>query len=308
VPKYAINLNYIYVMTLLSKQHQGSLYTICSGFCYGFIGYFGVTLMNSGLSVSNMLFWRFFISTISMLIIVLPYYKDVFKDYKEGMKVLFYGVAFYSTSAIIYFIASTYIGSGLAMVICFTYPAIVMLFNIVHHKAKLSKTYSIAFALLIVGMLCLIDMTEAEFDIIGIGLGILSAIFYAGYIVVSKKSSLSPIISTFMVSIGCMITCLIASLMDQTFALPDDPDTWFHIVGIAVVCTTVPILLFLKGLKYISSEKASMLSVLEPVFVIVFGIVLLDESITNMQVVGTIIVLSGALITMLPKGLLSQRS
>ena len=42
-----------------------------------------------------------------------------------------------------------------------------------------------------------------------------------------------------------------------------------------------------------------MLSVLEPVFVVIFGILLLNESITNLKILGIITILSGALITIM---------
>jgi drug/metabolite transporter (DMT)-like permease len=57
-------------------------------------------------------------------------------------------------------------------------------------------------------------------------------------------------------------------------------------------------LLLLKALKYIDAEKAATLSVLEPVFVLIFGIILLDEKITFIQTIGTIIVLLGALMVL----------
>ena len=37
---------------------------------------------------------------------------------------------------------------------------------------------------------------------------------------------------------------------------------------------------------------------LEPVFVLIFGIILLDEKVTFVQIMGTIIVLSGALMVL----------
>ena len=54
-----------------SQEQRGSLYAIVSGLLYGFIGYFGLSAMNGHLSASNMLFWRFLISSIIILIILI---------------------------------------------------------------------------------------------------------------------------------------------------------------------------------------------------------------------------------------------
>jgi drug/metabolite transporter (DMT)-like permease len=285
-------------MNFLSDNQKGSFYAIISGLCYGLLGYFGVTLMNSGFSIAGMLFWRFLIATLFMLVILIPEYKTLLQSHKESLKVIIYGVTFYSGSAIIYFISSKYIGTGLAMVIFFTYPAIVMLFNFLFLQAAISKTYYLAFIMIIVGMVCLADIQDASLDIVGIGLGLLCAVFYSGYIIASKESRVPPMLSTLMVSIGGAITCFILSCKDPSFCVPINTEQWLNIFGVAIICTVIPILLLLQGLKYISSEKASILSVLEPVVVVIVGITLLNEQINNMQIIGIIIVLSGAVLTL----------
>jgi drug/metabolite transporter (DMT)-like permease len=287
-------------MNLSTSHYKGALYAISSGLCYGFLGYFGVTLINSGLSISNMAFWRFFISAIMMVIILLLKTKVPNINLKAKFKILLYGMLFYSPSTVIYFIASRYLGTGLSMVIFFTYPALVMLFNVVYYKQKLSRLYYIAFSMLLIGMLCLVDAHEFAFDMLGIALAIISALSYACYMIASKKTIAEPYISTLMVCLGSMIPCLMISLLDSTFYVPTSLDIWFNIICISFICTAVPILLLLEALEYLSSEQASMLSVLEPVFVVIFGVILLGEHITMLQIFGTVTILTGALITLIP--------
>ncbi|OEH46488.1 hypothetical protein lpari_02504 [Legionella parisiensis] len=57
---------------MINQEYRGSIYAILSGFLYGFIGYFGISAMNGNLSASTMLFWRFLISSMIILIIMLP--------------------------------------------------------------------------------------------------------------------------------------------------------------------------------------------------------------------------------------------
>lgn len=285
-------------MAFLSRSQQGALYAISSGLCYGFIGYFGFTIINSGLSVFNMLFWRFLVSTLMILILLIPQYQTLLSFSKKSLKVLFYGMAFYSATSIAYFMGSQYIGTGLAMVIFFTYPAIVVVFNSLFYRTKIAKIYYLAFLMIILGMICLADMRQLTFDILGIGLAALSAVFYASYILVSKKTKVDPKVSTLMVSMGSMITCFMAAWADFSFDIPSGFNIWFNIAAMAFVCTALPILLLLQALKYISAEKTSILSVLEPVCVVILGVILLDEKITNLQVIGVVVVLLGSLMTL----------
>jgi drug/metabolite transporter (DMT)-like permease len=290
-------------MKLLSKENRGVLYAISSGLCFGLLGYFGVTLMQASFSVYNMLFWRFVVGTIVVALFLLPHYKTVFRKPKELAKVFLYGISFYSITAILYFIACKYISTGLAMVTFFTYPVMVILLNKFLYKSEISKTYYGAVGLILIGMLFLGGNQELTFSLFGLLLGVASAATYACYLIASKNSTVSPLVSTLMVSIGSALTCLVAAVVDQTFFVPHDLSAWLNIIAVGTLCTALPILLLLRALQYISSEKASLLSVLEPIFVLFFGVILLEETVTSTQMFGVVIVLLGALLTLFGKRL-----
>ena len=213
--------------------------------------------------------------------------------------VLLYGTVFYTGCSIFYFVASKYLGTGLSMVVFFTYPAMVMILNWLIYKTKITKRYYLSIALILIGMSLLIDRHEFTVDILGIGAGVLSSFFYALYILSSKKSRLSALSSTLTLSLGCALACFIITHINHSFAIPQTLHMWGNIFGIGILCTALPILMFLKALNYISGEQASILSVLEPVFVVIFGVLLLNESITFVRGIGVIVILSGALITLL---------
>ncbi|MCE5293758.1 MAG: DMT family transporter [Chlamydiales bacterium] len=285
-------------MIALSNQHVGALFAISSGLCYGLVGFFGVSFIEAGYSVSAMLFWRFFVATVCVGVMLLPQIKQVFTSGSHAVKAFLYGLLFYGTSTTLYFMASQYIGTGLAMVILFTFPAMVMLINMVVYKATIRKMYVVAFGLMLLGMVFLVNPNSFSFDLYGIGLGVLSAVLYACYIAASKHINLSPLVSTLMVSAGCMSTSLIHSITENSFRVPQELESWLWIIAMGTICTAIPILLLLQGFKYISSEKASMLSVLEPVFVVFFGILLLGEEVSAQELLGVFIILSGAMMTL----------
>jgi drug/metabolite transporter (DMT)-like permease len=95
-----------------------------------------------------------------------------------------------------------------------------------------------------------------------------------------------------------MITFAILSLTTNSFTVPTTLHVWLNLLGISIVSTTIPILLLLYSLNYINSEKASILSVLEPIFVLIFGVTLLGEPMKMQYILGVIIVLAGALLTL----------
>lgn len=284
-------------MKRFSVESQGSIYAILSGMLYGLVGYFGITLMMD-FSIANSQFWRFLISALFILVI---FTKQCLQS-KDSLMTLFktfcFGGLFYALAACIYFVSSEYIGTGPAMVIFFTYPAMVMLINRILYKNTIPKIYYAAILLVAAGMTQLVDLNEFTVDMLGIALAILSAFTYACYIVFSKKINVSPVMSTVTLSLGCAFACLCYSIWDKSFAIPTTGAQWTLVIGFGIITTAIPILLFLESIKKISSEKASILSVTEPLFVVIFGIILLNESIDANKVIGIAAILAGALMTL----------
>ena len=284
-------------MKFLSSEQRGALYAIGSGLLYGLTGYYGISIIQADFTVSAMLFWRFFVASLFIAILL----KGRVTLDRQCLKVFLYGMLFYGTSTTVYFFASLYLGTGLAMVIFFTFPAFVMLINSIYYKQAIPKIYYAALGIIILGLTFLVNPENASLDLYGIALSVLCALLYACYVAASKKITLPALTSTLMVSLGCMITSLLFSLWEGSLHLPETASCWFDIIGMGLIATAIPILLLLQCLKYITSEKASLLSVLEPVFVFIFGILLLSEEVDATKILGVIILLSGSLLTLFTK-------
>lgn len=285
---------------MIATEQRGSIYAILSGFLYGFVGYFGVSIIHSAISVTNMLFWRFFMASLIIGLILMSKRDAKTQSSRKDIYTAFVnGAIFYSLSTLFYFLACPYIGSGLAMVIMFTFPAMVMLFNHFLYKKDIPKIYYFALTIIIIGMCFFVDRNEMRFDIVGIALSTLSALFYACYIVSSKKiTSLSPHLSTLMICLGCTTTFFFFSCLNHTLSIPATLTIWLDLIGISFFSTAAPVMLLMYSLNYINSEKAAILSVLEPVFVVILGVTLLGEPMKLQYVAGIIIVLTGALLTL----------
>lgn len=286
-------------VSFLSSKNIGAFYAALSGLFYGLIGYFGLSVINANISIPTMLFWRFLVSSLFILALLLPKLNTIQIRPKEIIKITLSGVALYGSGSMIYFISAQYIGSGLAMVVFYTYPALVMLINFLLYRQAISKIYYLALLVILIGMLCLVNGSPFTFNAIGVALGVIAGLAYALYIIASKNSTVPPLVSTFFISLGSALICLVSALIDKSFTVPLNTEIWFNICGIGIICTALPIVLLLKGLKQISSLQVSILSVLEPVFVVLFGIILLNEKINLTQALGVTILLSGALLTLL---------
>ncbi len=286
-------------MKLLSDTHKGELYAATSGLMYGLIGYFGVQIVNAGNTIGNMSSWRYITASLIAIIILISRSTKVTINHSDLLKIFVYGAIFYSPCSMVFFYASKYIGTGISMVIFFTYPAIVILLNKILYRTQINRLYYLSIAIIFLGMILLADLSDAQLNVKGILLALCSALGYGCYITACQNMrNIDPVLSTCVVSVGCAFTGIIFAIFQGTFEIPSGIHTWINIISMASICTALPILLLLEAMKYIGSTKASILSVLEPVFVVIFGMILLDEQISFSQGAGVIIVLSGALLAL----------
>jgi drug/metabolite transporter (DMT)-like permease len=290
-------------MSQITKDTKGSLYAIVSGFLYGFIGYFGIRALNDNFSITTMLFWRFFVSTLVIGSLLFYNRKEIQANISEVIKAFIYGALFYGGSAITYFMASDYIGTGLSMVIVFTYPIFVLLSNAIFDNHKITKLYYISVSIIMIGMILLVSTEDMHFNFYGAFLALICALTYAGYVFLSKKqmTRLDPLTSSLIVSLANTIVFFIMAKSSNTFSIPTNLNSWINVIAIGLICTALPILFLLESMKYISSEKASLLSVLEPICVVVIGVYLLNEHLFFIQIIGIILILGAALLVQLEK-------
>lgn len=293
-------------MTVISKikinnQLRGTFLVAISGMLYGIMAYFGTQLFQQHLSVENMLFWRFLIASFWMMGFIFFSTKKIAKpDLSRSaiMKMMIFGAITYSGASAFYFMACEYIGTGVAMVIFFSYPIFVTLFAWCLSQWKMNKTAFLSLVFVIIGLIFLKGNGKAELNLFGIGLGMIAAIFYAVYIYGSQHTSksLDSRLLTLLICLGNCAIFLVFSLYNHTFVLPTSSAVWINIFALGILATALPIQLLLDGLKYISPIKASILSVLEPVVTVLVGIALLHETISSQQSIGMIVIIIGALL------------
>jgi drug/metabolite transporter (DMT)-like permease len=286
-----------------SDEQLATLCIITSATLYGVLGYSGTKLINQHLSIPAMLFWRFITASIWMLLVGIGRVKKKrdFSRLKSSNSIFCLMLVVCCVgSSLFYFIASRFIGTGLAMVIFFAFPIFVVLLNWLVEKQPISKQTLFALIAILLGM-CLVESNKIlimSLPTQGLLLALLAAFFYAVYIYKSKPltQAFSPYFLTLMVCLGSSCTFLLMSLITKSFAFPASIQAWFYVFVIGILATALPIQLLLAGIKFVSAHKAAILSALEPLMTLAIGVVVLKESITLMQALGAAFILLSAII------------
>lgn len=298
-------------MPSLQTNHRLAIFFIAvSGMLYGCLGLFGTWMLKQGYSVSNMLFWRFATAALMILPMALKQIRSAKQNLGQGLRqslrqnlnlgeisASLIGALLFSTSAALYFMACSSIGTGLSGVIFFSYPVFIFLCLWLFVKQPISRLSWGCLALVCVGFLLLNHGSKsAGLDAFGILIAVGAAVVYALYFLFSKKHAhdLDPWLSALILCLSSAAYFLIFSQFENSFLWPQSIQDWANVLALGFLATAAPILLMLLGLKSINADQAAIVSALEPVVSLALGVLFLEESLGLNQVFGMVIVLVGA--------------
>lgn len=211
-------------------------------------------------------------------------------------KYSFFGAILYLSSSIADFIGLLYISASLERAVLFTFPIYVFLLSSDLSRITFSKVVLIVSTVL--GLAIMFNPTVDNHlidTLIGISLVLLSAIFWALFIIYSKRavSNISPTIftSTYM----CITTVLLlfGFIIDSknfTTFLTLQTHTMIYLVFLAIFCSIIPSYLMSFGLKKINASLAAVISAMGPIVTLGLDVVILNHNLASNEIIGAIIV------------------
>ena len=122
----------------------------------------------------------------------------------------------------------------------------------------------------------------------GIAFGLLSALFYGGYILVGSRvlRGLPPVASTATLLTSTAICFAFAALVLRQAPPPASTQVALVVAGIVLFSTVVPILTQMKGMPEIGSSRAAIIGTLEPLVTVILAMLVLHDRVTAWQLAG----------------------
>ena len=126
----------------------------------------------------------------------------------------------------------------------------------------------------------------------GIALGVLAAVIYAAYLLVGSRvlASEDTLAAASVVMLSAAAGYALVALIEAP-AFPQSIGGWVAVGSIAVLSTSVAMVLLFAGIKRLGAADAATLSTLEPLVTAVLAAFLLGEQITLLQGLGGAIIL-----------------
>jgi drug/metabolite transporter (DMT)-like permease len=161
------------------------------------------------------------------------------------------------------------------------------------HKIKSSFFMILCLAMFGVFLVILSGSGQDDSRLFGDALGILAALFYAGYILSMKSltNKFSPAQALFFATVFTAIFLLPISFYEADKLLPPNADQWTLLIGYALISQTLAQGLITYGISKVTAHLSSLILLIQPVAAAIYGWLLLSEALSSMQIIGGFIVL-----------------
>jgi DME family drug/metabolite transporter len=278
--------------TAYNMRQRGIFQILLSGFCFGFLGLMGKRAFTLGLTPGEFLAYRFLIASVLLGVYFLvraP--RALLIGVAPAVRAFMLGVFGYAVFSSCYFLALRGLSMALTVLLLYTYPIWVTAGARLFFGERLSRLQWGMLPVLLGGLTLLLWGELSARDPWSISYGLLSSVFYAAYILISRRwlRGVAPLPSAFYVILGAGITL---GLLHLHLRYVGD-EAWLVVTATALLGSIAGIGLFLAGLQKLSGSEASMLSLSEPVTAVLLGVCALGERMSVVQWTGAAVVLAG---------------
>lgn len=172
-----------------------------------------------------------------------------------------------------------------------TAPVFVVIFGLLFLSYKISFSFILTLALAMLGVI-LVILPGQEIEIFGDSLGLIAAVFYAGYIISIKDLTnvIKPAKTLYYVTVITAI-CLLPISYLETGSLFISFNEFFILLIYAIFSQTLAQGLITAGISKVSAHLSSLVLLMQPVSAAIYGWLLLGELLTLVQIFGGFIVL-----------------
>lgn len=281
-------------------KRRAFLYIIVAGVFWGTSGIFVNTLAPYGFSSFQLTACRGVVSAIFMAVYLLIRDKKLFKiKFKDLLLLIGSGAALFGTASC-YYMSMQATSISTAVVLMYMAPVLVMIYSVLFLGEKFTRFKGIALVFVLVGCALVSGIGSLKFDLFGFAMGIMSAISYGSYNILTKiqmRRGVEPLSATFYTFLFMSIIALCVSrpaqIISTTAQRPAVIIPWLIALGLGTC--VLPYFLYTLALRSLPAGTASSLAIIEPMSATLIGWIVYRESISVLSVSGIILILCAVL-------------
>jgi len=220
-----------------------------------------------------------------------------FINFKNALYIIVLGLLGYTVASITIYHAYDLTSSSLATLILFTHPVIVMILEKLIHKKPFTTNKVIALILTIIGLSIILLMKNMIYSTLGITFAFIASLTYAIFcfgLTEKNTQKLNGIaITAYIATITAMATgiqCLVNN--EPLVVMSGLPNG----IALAILSTIIASITFYEGLSIVGASSATLISSVEPIFVVVLGYLFLSEPFSMRMIIGGLIIVLAVVI------------
>ena len=228
-----------------------------------------------------------------------------FTFYKHKKQSLFLAISGVAMGASWMFLYEAYarIGVSIATLIYYCGPVIVMVLSPIVFKEKLTLPKIIGF-LAVLGGVFLINGNafEGKGDVFGIVCGLLSAVTYAFMVIFNKKAeNITGLENSALQLLISFLTVAVFIGVTQGFGMSISRSDILPALILGLINTGIGCWLYFSSIGDLPVQTVAVCGYLEPLSAVLFSVILLNETMTVIEIAGAVLILGGALFGELKK-------
>lgn len=282
---------------------KGVIFAIISSGTFGLIPLFTIPLVEDhGMNEGNILFYRFGMSSIMMLLICLFRRSNLKISRKHILPIFSLGLL-YALTALFLVYSYNYIASGIATTIHFLYPICVSFLMVVFFKEQKSKALIFAALISLVGVALMCWTGSGSVSMIGVTFAALTIFAYGIYIVGLNQMNVGKLpadVLTFYVILAGAIIFLAYAYIDHGGVAPiPSVGAGLNLVALAFLATVVSDFALILAVKYAGSTVTAILGSMEPLVAVCVGVLVFAEDFGFQSLIGLVLILLSVVLVIL---------
>src|SRR5260370_18666328 len=246
----------------------GYLMVITAAILFGVNGNISRLLFDDGIWTFTLMAFRMLIGGICLMTILIIGTRKGLRVHRRSWGwVVAFGIVL-ALTAYTYFLAISRLPLAVAIIIIFTAPAWMALWNIIWYRLMPSRYVLIAVGLTVIGVILLTGIWHQNLnglDLLGLFFAFLGLVTYIAYLLVGRRVGqyLPPLTST---GYGALVASLFWFIVQPPWAIPSNTWTPYHLFLIPLVGTVgmaIPFSLVLGSLRRIDALHVGIASTLE---------------------------------------------
>ncbi|MEP6731592.1 MAG: DMT family transporter [bacterium] len=258
---------------------RATLLVVFSACCFGSIPILTTIAIGSGARLIDVLVGRYAIAAV-LLVMVGGGIRALRDSKHRAPSLLLFAGGGQAAIAFVTLSALKYIPAASVTFLFYTYPAWVAVMAALRGAERLTAQRAAALVLSLAGIALMVGMPgSAVLHPIGVSLALGGALLYAMYIPMINRfgSGLPPAVTSAYTSAGAAIVLVAAAFTQSGLRYNFAPIGWLAIVVLAVLCTVLAFIAFLRGLAEIGAVRTAIVSTVEPFWTALLGSVVLGQ-------------------------------